>query len=702
MHLRLLIILSFVALSLCGQRSDSLWFSHLKNEPLYLYCGGDTCPIKIYSRETIDTVWEDVDGVMRPMVYKTPRTLIRDGSPYIREDAIFPDSTKVETIFTPDDPKVRRLYATDGQDFRKINYSDLRELVVNTYVPDLLYSRLKNLERLWFLNWGGDNQYVYVPQILYDDLDSVSHLKHLKEINLPVYENLDNVPEFMGRMDNLKYFQIHCFREGGVYLPLSFMHKAKTLTIGTHMVNPETYNLYALGMCKHVSNYNSSADSIEFIVAPNEKKVPKNGLYSSYYTNGKLLAQGKFKKSLPDGKWTFWYRNGNVYCERFYKDGVEVGTWRKFLMNGDTLMVSAFENGKLVYSKKTMYSTFFPDEKIDVSDESYELEFFYGEKETHGSVGELKFSYTGKRPLKTPIGRYLSLYAYENYDFKYGYADSLEIRSHAEWPVHISIFVKILPDRQQYIYSYPLSQVELTRYGNSYSYDSVKIAHYRLDRSTIAEFALKGGNTDALYLFDHYFRDPSQLEYYLKNGFKSGEFKVDYTFYDSMGVPILQGKTFGKERRVGDYGSYNYNYYSQYDIKWLDHGKITAHKKCYVAPDTSYAEFINWQLNSNSWAHGDSARSISYDLSGNIRSKTFFTKSKKYIEIEQLRPTSEIYSVNKMIPYYAYFINESYDEKGNIKTICEYTDNTDGTYAAFCKYYNAAGKIIKEEKKIIK
>ena len=64
----------------------------------------------------------------------------------------------------------------------------------------------------------------------------------------------------------------------------------------------------------------------------NKKKIPRNGLYTEWYENGKKFKEEPYKDGKQDGLWTWWYENGQKEVQNTFKDGelVEVtGMWNE-------------------------------------------------------------------------------------------------------------------------------------------------------------------------------------------------------------------------------------------------------------------------------------------------------------------------------------------------------------------------------------
>jgi len=56
----------------------------------------------------------------------------------------------------------------------------------------------------------------------------------------------------------------------------------------------------------------------------------KDGLWRSYYSNGKLKFKGNFVQGNPDGQHLYYYENGRLKEEQHFQMGIRQRTWKKF------------------------------------------------------------------------------------------------------------------------------------------------------------------------------------------------------------------------------------------------------------------------------------------------------------------------------------------------------------------------------------
>ena len=70
----------------------------------------------------------------------------------------------------------------------------------------------------------------------------------------------------------------------------------------------------------------------------------ENGEYSgqwTYYLDGRIDKQGKYKDSLQTGIWKFWHPNGKLKAKGFYKNGWKDGEWIDYNEDG-TIFVKTY------------------------------------------------------------------------------------------------------------------------------------------------------------------------------------------------------------------------------------------------------------------------------------------------------------------------------------------------------------------------
>ena len=70
----------------------------------------------------------------------------------------------------------------------------------------------------------------------------------------------------------------------------------------------------------------------------------KDGVWKSYYTNGKLKFKGNFLQGNPDGQQNFYYESGQLKEEQNFQNGIREKTWKKFDEDGTPLIVITYKN----------------------------------------------------------------------------------------------------------------------------------------------------------------------------------------------------------------------------------------------------------------------------------------------------------------------------------------------------------------------
>ena len=70
----------------------------------------------------------------------------------------------------------------------------------------------------------------------------------------------------------------------------------------------------------------------------------KDGLWKSYYTNGKLKFKGNFVQGNPDGEQSYYYESGKIKEEQHFQSGIRQKTWKKFDEEGTTVLVIAYKD----------------------------------------------------------------------------------------------------------------------------------------------------------------------------------------------------------------------------------------------------------------------------------------------------------------------------------------------------------------------
>ena len=72
------------------------------------------------------------------------------------------------------------------------------------------------------------------------------------------------------------------------------------------------------------------------------KDGKRNGLWVSWYMNGKKWSEGEFKYGRSDGRRVTYFENGKVRYEGLYKNDQRVGKWRFYDEKGKLLAEQDF------------------------------------------------------------------------------------------------------------------------------------------------------------------------------------------------------------------------------------------------------------------------------------------------------------------------------------------------------------------------
>jgi uncharacterized protein len=70
----------------------------------------------------------------------------------------------------------------------------------------------------------------------------------------------------------------------------------------------------------------------------------KDGVWKSYYGNGKQMFKGKFIQGNPDGPQIYYYDSGKVKEEQYFQMGIREKTWKKFNEDGTLFLVISYKN----------------------------------------------------------------------------------------------------------------------------------------------------------------------------------------------------------------------------------------------------------------------------------------------------------------------------------------------------------------------
>jgi antitoxin component YwqK of YwqJK toxin-antitoxin module len=73
----------------------------------------------------------------------------------------------------------------------------------------------------------------------------------------------------------------------------------------------------------------------------------KNGIWKSYYKNGKLAFIGLFDEGQPKGKHIYYHKNGVKKQVGKYQAGLKNGNWKTFNENGEVIEILKYKRGEL-------------------------------------------------------------------------------------------------------------------------------------------------------------------------------------------------------------------------------------------------------------------------------------------------------------------------------------------------------------------
>lgn len=74
----------------------------------------------------------------------------------------------------------------------------------------------------------------------------------------------------------------------------------------------------------------------------NESYPKKSGEFKAFYDNGRLKAQGRYKKGVMSGSWQFFRRDGVKLRSGSFKDGQRIGKWVTYDTKGRPYKTTEF------------------------------------------------------------------------------------------------------------------------------------------------------------------------------------------------------------------------------------------------------------------------------------------------------------------------------------------------------------------------
>lgn len=70
----------------------------------------------------------------------------------------------------------------------------------------------------------------------------------------------------------------------------------------------------------------------------------RDGIWKSYYADGKLRYKGNYIQGTPDGLHVNYYENGRIREEQFYRMGIRQRTWKKYNEEGVTVLTVTYKD----------------------------------------------------------------------------------------------------------------------------------------------------------------------------------------------------------------------------------------------------------------------------------------------------------------------------------------------------------------------
>jgi len=95
-------------------------------------------------------------------------------------------------------------------------------------------------------------------------------------------------------------------------------------------------------------NYQNSWLEFEFEYRIFLIDFKKNKISTTWYENGQIMTEEKYKDDKLDGKSTAWYENGQKWVEVNYKDGKKDGKGTEWYENGQIISEAIYKDGECV------------------------------------------------------------------------------------------------------------------------------------------------------------------------------------------------------------------------------------------------------------------------------------------------------------------------------------------------------------------
>jgi antitoxin component YwqK of YwqJK toxin-antitoxin module len=73
-----------------------------------------------------------------------------------------------------------------------------------------------------------------------------------------------------------------------------------------------------------------------------------DGLWRTWWENGKLKSEGGYRAGEMHGRWRTWFEDGAPQTEQLFVSGRPEGLWKHWYMNGELVTEGAYERGQKV------------------------------------------------------------------------------------------------------------------------------------------------------------------------------------------------------------------------------------------------------------------------------------------------------------------------------------------------------------------
>ncbi|OGF48121.1 MAG: hypothetical protein A2231_09145 [Candidatus Firestonebacteria bacterium RIFOXYA2_FULL_40_8] len=122
----------------------------------------------------------------------------------------------------------------------------------------------------------------------------------------------------------------------------------------------------------------------------NLKDGKKEGVWSTYYQNDKILAEITYKNGVKDGKYTCYYQRGQKWEEGLYNNGLVEGKWSSWYPDGKLKEECYYTAGKL-NGEQWYYNLSGKKQELQIFKDNMEDGEWIDYKEDGGIAGKYKF-----------------------------------------------------------------------------------------------------------------------------------------------------------------------------------------------------------------------------------------------------------------------------------------------------------------------